>query len=99
LQAHGGTPMAGALELAMKQLQSLGDRPRYVILISDGFPNNVGATTRAAEALKEAGIVLFVISIGQEGASYLQTLGEEYQEIPSAAGISDAIYQFLRKID
>jgi molecular chaperone DnaK len=99
LKAHGGTPMAAALKIARDQLQGLGDTPRYVILISDGYPNDRTNTTNAANALKQDGIGLFVISIGQQGAAYLRTLGADYQEIPSAAGISDAIYQFLTTIN
>jgi len=99
LEASAGTPMEDALTLAMEQFQGLSGEPRYVILISDGRPNDPNATTMAANALKQAGIKLFVISIGVAGASYLRTLGEDYQEIPTAAGISDAIYQFLREIE
>jgi molecular chaperone DnaK (HSP70) len=95
LSVGNRTPMGEGILLALEQLKNITGS-RIVILVSDGFPNDESIALEAANQLKAAGINLFTISIGQEGAEFLQGIGDAYTQIESAAGISEAIGNLLR---
>ena len=98
LTAYGGTPMREALDMARDQLAGLSTGTRNVLLVSDGFPNEKDATSRAALQLKQDGIALMVIAIGEQGRGYLETLGDEYRKIETVTELSEAMYAFLSNV-
>jgi len=97
LFAENGTPMAEGIFLAREQLESVQGN-KVAILVSDGFPNDEMLAENAANQLKARGITLYTISIGTEGAEFLQKIGDAYTQIESASGLSEAISNLLRRM-
>ena len=63
-----GSELALALEAAARGLPKAGDSARAILLLSDGETEMVrsNAVLRSAEALREAGIPLFILGLGTE---------------------------------
>ena len=97
LSVGNGTPMGEGILLAFQQFKNITGS-RIVILVSDGFPNNESIALEAANRLKADGVNLYTISIGHDGAEFLQAIGDAYTQIESAAGISEAIGNLLRNL-
>jgi Ca-activated chloride channel family protein len=60
---RGGTDIAGAIRLSAQLLRRPGDRPRAIVIVSDG-ENLQGDPTGAVGPAREAGARLFTIGIG-----------------------------------
>lgn len=71
MDARGNTPMDGALELATRELDDAAGRERLVVLLSDGYPNDSGDTVAQAERLKDAGVRIVAVGVGQSAAEQL----------------------------
>ncbi len=95
LLAGNGTPMGDGILLALEQFNEVKGK-RIIILVSDGFPNNEFHARETAKQVKQVGITLYTISIGYEGAAFLQSIGDAYRQIESAAYLSDAIRHLLQ---
>lgn len=87
IEPKGGTRMGTALRHAIEKLTGLTARSRYLILLSDGFPqdfdygqdrrSNVYGLRDTSAALREAersGITPFCITVDKAGHDYLRTM-------------------------
>jgi molecular chaperone DnaK len=98
LMAGGGTPMAKGLEVADELMAEIGseDSPRYIILITDGHPNDRNKTQTIGAKIREKGIKLFGIPIGGDADhGFIGQLCEKYEKIETAGGISKAFRNLL----
>ena len=96
LRAGGGTPMAEGIQRTSGMLQEVGGR-QVAILVSDGFPNSLTEAQQEANRLKELGVTLYTISIGDDGADFLRSIGDAYTQVQSAGDLAGAIGKLLWK--
>ena len=73
LSIQGSTNMADGIKIAHSELKSVDD-PRFVILLTDGYPNNANAAKKAAKAVCADGIELITIGTGGADENYLKEL-------------------------
>ena len=73
LDADGTTDLGGALELARHRLNHL-DRTRYVVLLTDGYPEAPEAAVGEAIKARNDGIEIVAIGTGDADLAYLQRL-------------------------
>ncbi len=73
LTIHGSTNMADGIRQSQGYLQNMDD-PRFIILLTDGFPDNQSAATKAAASAKAEGIDIITIGTGGADTNYLKTL-------------------------
>jgi molecular chaperone DnaK (HSP70) len=73
LEAGGSTNLTDALDLALGQLRGR-DARRYVVLLTDGYPDAPTTAFRAAERLRESGIDVVAIGMGEADEKYLRQL-------------------------
>ena len=65
----GSTNLAAGIDEAVAELASTRDRndatvPDFMLIMTDGVPDSVGAAETAADAAKAAGITVYVVGIG-----------------------------------
>jgi molecular chaperone DnaK (HSP70) len=73
LEADGTTNLTDALELARDHLAN-GDRTRYVVILTDGYPDAPDSAVEQAEALRNLGIEIVAIGTGAADVDYLRRL-------------------------
>jgi molecular chaperone DnaK (HSP70) len=73
LEAGGSTNLTGALDLAADRLRGM-DAMRYIVLLTDGYPDSHGSALRSAEQARAAGIDIVAIGIGDADEPYLRQL-------------------------
>lgn len=73
LEASGTTNLTDALELAHVKLL-LSGRRKYVVVLTDGYPDSTESAVRQAAASREAGIEIIAIGIGAADLTYLRRL-------------------------
>lgn len=73
LDAEGSTDLADALEMARGALVA-DDARRYIVLLTDGFPDAAEAAVEQAEAAKRQGIEVVAIGMGAADSEYLDRL-------------------------
>ncbi len=73
LEADGTTDLAGALELARSRLLAT-DRNRYVVLLTDGYPDAPEAAVEEAQTARDLGIEIVAIGTGDADREYLKRL-------------------------
>ena len=73
LDAEGSTNLADALELARGALAA-DDARRYIVLLTDGFPDAAEAAVEQAEGAKRQGIEVVAIGMGAADSDYLARL-------------------------
>jgi uncharacterized protein YegL len=73
LEAGGSTNLTDALDLALGQLRGR-DARRYIVVLTDGFPDSQSTAIRAAERAREAGIDIVAIGMGEADERYLRQL-------------------------
>jgi len=73
LEADGTTNLAEALALARTRLLEI-DRARYVVILTDGFPDATEAAVEEAGLAREAGIEIVAIGMGSADKDYLRRL-------------------------
>jgi molecular chaperone DnaK (HSP70) len=73
LEPESTTNLTDALELAIGQLTS-PDRTRYVVLLTDGYPDAPESALAQAEIAKAAGIEIVAIGMGDADLDYLRRL-------------------------
>ena len=73
LGADGGTNTGDALRQAARLLEKTSpDTARFVVLMTDGAPNNLGDTINAATRLRELNINSYAVSITEVGSAIEQ---------------------------
>ncbi len=73
LEADGTTDLSGALEVARNKLNRL-DRTRYIVLLTDGYPDAAGAAVEQAALARGEGIGIVAIGTGEADLDYLRRL-------------------------
>jgi molecular chaperone DnaK len=73
LEPDGTTNLADALALARVQL-SKTDRRRYIVILTDGYPDAAEAAVAEATAARDQGIDIVAIGIGAADREYLRRL-------------------------
>jgi molecular chaperone DnaK (HSP70) len=76
LDAEGSTNLADALEMARGALVA-DDARRYVVILTDGFPDAAEAAVEQAEAAKRQGIEVVAIGMGDADSEYLARLASD----------------------
>ena len=71
LEAEGSTNLTDALEMARGQLVA-GDRKRYVIILTDGYPDAPESAVEQATAAHREGIEIVAIGTGDADRDYLR---------------------------
>jgi len=73
LEADGTTNLTDALELARDRLIN-DDRTRYIVILTDGFPDAPESAVEQAEAIRALGIEIVAIGTGAMDVDYLRRL-------------------------
>jgi molecular chaperone DnaK len=73
LEADGTTNLGEALELARIKLNRL-DRTRYIVLLTDGYPDAAEVAVQQAALARGEGIEIVAIGMGDADRSYLRRL-------------------------
>jgi molecular chaperone DnaK len=73
LEAGGSTNLTGAIDLAATRLRGL-DGLRYIVLLTDGYPDSPASALTSAEAARLLGIDIVAIGMGEADESYLRRL-------------------------
>ena len=78
MEADGSTNLTDALEMARGQLVA-GDRKRYVVLLTDGYPDAAESAVAQALAARQQGIEIVAIGTGDADRDYLRRLASSQQ--------------------
>jgi molecular chaperone DnaK (HSP70)/uncharacterized protein YegL len=78
LEAEGSTNLTDALEMARGQLVA-GDRQRYLIILTDGYPDAPESAVEQALAARRGGIEIVAIGTGEADRDYLRRLASSEQ--------------------
>jgi molecular chaperone DnaK (HSP70) len=73
IEAQGSTNLTDALEMARGQLVA-GDRKRYIVLLTDGYPDAAESAIEQAQAALQQGIDIVAIGTGDADRDYLRRL-------------------------
>lgn len=73
LEADGTTNLSDALGLAREHLAA-PDRRRYIVILTDGYPDSTEAAVDEASRSREQGIEIVAIGTGDADLSYLRRL-------------------------
>jgi Mg-chelatase subunit ChlD len=78
MEAQGSTNLTDALELARGQLVA-GDRKRYIVILTDGYPDAPESAVDQALAARKQGIDIVAIGTGDADRDYLSRLASSEQ--------------------
>ncbi len=78
LEAEGSTNLTDALEMARGQLVA-DDRKRYVVILTDGYPDAAESAVEQAMAARRPGIEIVAIGTGDADRDYLRRLASSEQ--------------------
>jgi Mg-chelatase subunit ChlD len=73
LEADGSTNLSEALELAVERMAAT-DRIRYIVILTDGYPDAPENAVERAQAARAAGIEIVAIGIGDADRDFLRRL-------------------------
>ena len=76
LEAEGSTNLTDALEMARGQLVAT-DRKRYIVILTDGFPDAAESAVEQALAARGQGIEIVAIGTGDADRDYLGRAGQQ----------------------
>ena len=92
--ADAGTNTAAGFDAARQLILAAPDTGRYVLLVSDGEPNDFAAARAAAQALWAAGITIYTLEIRRQGSgAALDQFMTDVAGAPSNPG--DPNYHFV----
>ncbi|MFO0953936.1 MAG: Hsp70 family protein [Isosphaeraceae bacterium] len=74
LEAEGSTNLTDALHLAREKLVNVHDRTRYVVILTDGFPDAPESAVEEAESARTEGVEIVAIGTGAADRDYLRRL-------------------------
>ena len=74
LEAEGSTNLTDALQLARERLVNVQGRTRYVVILTDGFPDAPESAVEEAEGAKLEGIEIVAIGTGAADRDYLRRI-------------------------
>jgi molecular chaperone DnaK len=78
LEAEGSTNLTDALEMARGQLVA-GDRQRYIVILTDGYPDAPESALEQAGGARQQGIEIVAIGTGDADRDYLRRLASSEQ--------------------
>ncbi|MFI5456364.1 MAG: Hsp70 family protein [Isosphaerales bacterium] len=78
IEAQGSTNLTDALEMARGQLVS-DDRKRYIVILTDGYPDAPDSAVEQALAARQQGIEIVAIGTGDADRDYLRRLASSEQ--------------------
>ncbi len=78
IETEGSTDLTDALEMARGQLVG-DDRRRYIVLLTDGYPDAPESAVEQAEAARRSGIEVVAIGTGDADRDYLRRLASHDQ--------------------
>jgi molecular chaperone DnaK len=78
LEAEGSTNLTDALEMARGQLVA-GDRQRYIVILTDGYPDAPESAIEQAGGARQQGIEIVAIGTGDADRDYLRRLASSEQ--------------------
>ncbi len=78
LEAQGSTNLTDAIEMARGQLAAT-DRKRYIVLLTDGYPDAPESAVEQALAAQKQGIDVVAIGTGDADRDYLRRLASSEQ--------------------
>jgi molecular chaperone DnaK (HSP70) len=78
IEAEGSTNLTDALEMARGQLVA-DDRKRYVVILTDGYPDAPDSAVEQALAARQQGIEIVAIGTGDADRDYLRRLASSEQ--------------------
>jgi molecular chaperone DnaK (HSP70) len=78
LESEGSTNLTDALEMARGQLVT-DDRHRYIVILTDGYPDAPESAVEQAGAARRAGIDIVAIGTGDADREYLRRLASSDQ--------------------
>lgn len=78
LEAMGSTNLTDALALASSEL-SLNDVARYLVILTDGYPDAAESAVEQAQAIRGRGIEIVAIGMGDADQAYLRRLASSEQ--------------------
>ena len=78
IEAQGSTNLTDALEMARGQLVS-GERKRYIVILTDGYPDAPESAVEQALAARQQGIEIVAIGTGDADRDYLRRLASSEQ--------------------
>jgi len=78
IEAQGSTNLTDALEMARGQLVS-NDRKRYVVILTDGYPDAPESAVEQALAARQQGIDIVAIGTGDADRDFLRRLASSEQ--------------------
>jgi molecular chaperone DnaK (HSP70)/uncharacterized protein YegL len=78
LEAEGSTNLTDALEMARGQLVAT-DRKRYIVILTDGYPDAPESAIEQALAARQQGIEIVAIGTGDADRDYLRRLASSEQ--------------------
>jgi molecular chaperone DnaK len=78
LEAGGSTNLTDALEMARGQLAG-DDRRRYIVILTDGYPDAAESAVEQAAAARRAGIEIVAIGMGDADRDYVRRLASSEQ--------------------
>jgi molecular chaperone DnaK (HSP70) len=73
LEPESTTNLTDALQLAARELKA-ADRTRYIIILTDGYPDSPESAVEAANWLKAQGVEIVAIGMGEADRDYLRRL-------------------------
>ena len=78
IEAQGSTNLTDALEMARGQLVA-ADRKRYIVILTDGYPDAAESAVEQAMAAQKQGIEIVAIGTGDADRDYLRRLASSQQ--------------------
>jgi molecular chaperone DnaK (HSP70) len=78
IEAQGSTNLTDALEMARGQLVA-SDRKRYIVLLTDGYPDAAESAVEQALAAQKQGIEIVAIGTGDADRDYLRRVASSQQ--------------------
>src|SRR5262249_12332942 len=97
LEATGGTPMHQALEIGTKLLtDKVADQnmESYIVLFTDGFPDDGVATVRAGKEAKRRGILVLCIGVGAADQRLLDELASTPGQVEFSKSSEELVSAF-----
>ena len=92
LEAEGSTNLTDALEMARGQLVD-SDRKRYIVILTDGYPDAPESAVEQALAARGQGIEIVAIGTGDADRDYLRRLASS-EQARSSPGSGELVQTF-----
>lgn len=93
---EGGTPLAEGVEYLLKFINTVPQKDKVVIVITDGAPNNSALASKMIDKLKKKAVV-YGLAIGDGYESLSKLFGKNYLEIQNLNELPKAMCKVLEK--